>query len=137
MFTWLQLTPPLSEITTKNPRLIIYRIRDKLEFNGCKYSYRNSYLGTCTSLFQSFEIVGDPSFYLSGFIVNVMTTMAYFHCQTRIRTRDTDSCTMQILWERDPKMFCIILCSHRVCNPNPSPNLKPSPAVEMSHDNEY
>ena len=28
-------------------------------------------------------------------------------------------------------MFCVILCSHRVWNP--SPNLNPSPAVEMSH----
>ena len=32
--------------------------------------------------------------------------MAHFHCRTRIpiRTQDTDSCTMQILWERDPNL---------------------------------
>ena len=30
-------------------------------------------------------------------------------------------------------MFCIILCSNRVWNPNPSLNLSPSPAVEMGH----
>ena len=30
-------------------------------------------------------------------------------------------------------MFCIILCSHRVWNPNPSLNLNLSPAVEISH----
>ena len=43
------------------------------------------------------------------------------------------------IWERDPNrslspcnrnMFCI--CSHRVWNP--SPNLNPSPAVEISHN---
>ena len=31
-------------------------------------------------------------------------------------------------------MFCIILCSQSVWNQNPSPNLNPSPAVEMSHN---
>ena len=30
-------------------------------------------------------------------------------------------------------MFCIILCSHRVWNPNPSLNLNSSPAGEISH----
>ena len=29
-------------------------------------------------------------------------------------------------------MFCIILCSHRVWNLRPSPNLDPSPAIEIS-----
>ena len=50
------------------------------------------------------------------------------------------------IWERDlnpnlslssnlhsGNMFCIILCSHRVWHKNPSPNLNPSPAVEMNH----
>ena len=43
------------------------------------------------------------------------------------------------IWEKDPNlslsgnMFCTILCSHRVWNPNPSPNLNPIPAVEISH----
>ena len=32
-------------------------------------------------------------------------------------------------------MFCITLCSHRVWNPSLSPNLNPSPAVEISHKN--
>ena len=47
------------------------------------------------------------------------------------------------IWERDPNqslspwnrnMFCIILCSRRVWNPSPGPNLNPSPAVETSHN---
>ena len=67
--------------------------------------------------------------------------MAYFHCRTQIRIR---------IWTQIPvpcryygkgiwggvsgNVFCIILCSYRVWNPNPSPNLNPSPAVEMSHN---
>ena len=46
------------------------------------------------------------------------------------------------IWERDLNLsphsgniFCIILCSHRYWNPSPSPNLNPSPAVEISHYN--
>ena len=31
-------------------------------------------------------------------------------------------------------MFCIIQCSYRVWNPSLSPNLNPSPAMEMSHN---
>ena len=30
-------------------------------------------------------------------------------------------------------MFCVILCSHRVWSRSLSPNLNPSPAVEISH----
>ena len=30
-------------------------------------------------------------------------------------------------------MCCTLLCSHRVWNPNPSPNLNSSPTVEISH----
>ena len=50
---------------------------------------------------------------------------------------DSDSCTIQILRERDPdldlnqcEMFWITLCSHRVWSPNPSP----SPAMWISHN---
>ena len=52
---------------------------------------------------------------------------------------DSDSCTIQILRERDldPDLnecekFWIILCSHRVWSPNPSPD----PAMWMSHNNQ-
>ena len=36
-------------------------------------------------------------------------------------------------------MCCIILCSHRVWNPNliPSSNLNPSPAVEIGHNSDF
>ena len=45
---------------------------------------------------------------------------------------DWDSCTIQTLRERDPDLnqcekFWIILCSHRVWSPNPSPS--PDPAM--------
>ena len=51
---------------------------------------------------------------------------------------DTDSFTMQILWERDSNLNLsqwkhVLHNSHRVWNPNLSLNLNPSPAVEMSH----
>ena len=49
---------------------------------------------------------------------------------------DSDSCTIQILRERDPDLdlnqcekFCIILCSHRIWSPNPSPSPSPDPAM--------
>ena len=38
---------------------------------------------------------------------------------------------IQILVPVSGNMFCIILCSHRVCNP--SPNLNPAPVVEISY----
>ena len=51
---------------------------------------------------------------------------------------DLDSCTIQILRERDPDLdlnqsekFWIILCSHRVWGPNQSPS--PDPAMWMNH----
>ena len=50
---------------------------------------------------------------------------------------DSDFCTIQILWKRYPNMFCIIPCSHRVWNLSPSPNLNPSPAVEISRQYPY
>ena len=68
--------------------------------------------------------------------------MAYFHLPDSDSDSDSDmdSYTIQILWERDSmgiqvsgKMYCIILCSHRVLNQTPSPNLNPIPAVEISH----
>ena len=51
---------------------------------------------------------------------------------------DTDSCTVQILYERDPNLNLsqwkhVLYNSYRVWNLNPSLNLNPSPAVEMSH----
>ena len=52
---------------------------------------------------------------------------------------DSDSCTIQILRERDPnpdlnqcEKFWIILCSHRVWSPNPSPSPSPEPAMWIS-----
>ena len=53
---------------------------------------------------------------------------------------NTDSCTIQILWERDPnlnlnwwKNLCIVQCNHRERSPSPNPNPSPSPLVELSH----
>ena len=68
--------------------------------------------------------------------------MAYFHCLTRIRMQTRTQIpvlcryygkVIQIWIWVSGNMFCMILCSHRVWNPNPSPNLNPSPAVEMNN----
>ena len=70
----------------------------------------------------------------------LMILMAYFHCWTRIQIRT--QIQIPVLFRYYGKriwiwicvsgnMFCMILCSHRGWNP--SPNLNPSPAVEMSH----
>ena len=55
---------------------------------------------------------------------------------------DTDSCTIRILWERDPnlnpnwwKNLCIVQCNHRERSPNPNPS--PSPLVELSHTRQF
>ena len=54
---------------------------------------------------------------------------------------ESDSCTIQILRERDPdpdlnqcEKFWIILCSHRVWSPNPSLSPSPDPAKWISHN---
>ena len=65
--------------------------------------------------------------------------MAYFHCQTRIRTRTLILVLYKYygkgiqIWIR----VCIIPCSHRVWNPSPSLNLNPSLAVEISHNGSF
>ena len=67
--------------------------------------------------------------------------MAYFHCRARIWIRNWTQipvlCRYYGKWIRiwiwvSGNMFCIILCSHRVWNPSLSPNLNPSPAVEIT-----
>ena len=67
--------------------------------------------------------------------------MAYFHCRARIWIRNWTQipvlCRYYGKWIRiwiwvSGNMFCIILCSHKVWNPSLSPNLNPSPAVEIT-----
>ena len=68
--------------------------------------------------------------------------MDHFHCRTRTRIRIRTQIPVLCTYYRkgiwiwiwvSGNMFCMILYSHRVWNPNPSPNLNPSPRVEMSH----
>ena len=66
--------------------------------------------------------------------------MVHFHCRTQIRIQTRTQILVLCryygkgiriwIWVSG-NMFCIILCSYRVWNPNRSPN--PSPAGEMSH----
>ena len=70
----------------------------------------NVFTGVCHSVYGSFTLADPDSDTYS----------------------DSDSCTIQTLRERDPDLnqcekFWIILCSHRVWSPNPSPS--PDPAM--------
>ena len=78
---------------------------------------------------------------LCGVLVSKISTRVVvdFLCRTRTRTQILVLCRyygkgIRIWIWVSGNILCIILCSHRVWNPSPSPNLNPSPAAEMSQE---
>ena len=59
---------------------------------------------TCQVSFSSFSTYSTHESLFAVLFTDCFV-LAYFHCRARIRNRpQTDSCTMQILWERDPNL---------------------------------